>query len=817
MRKSSAQLSALLFASTTLSGCNLLVPDSKTDANFHPGASPVTDGSGGAQPAPFSWSWSFDAASEALYTFSASFLRFASGLVSLIGTDQIDDDNTATGFAGGSAAGVVWDTNRLKLGNAGGCDATSTNCAELDASWTPRWANLVGYWKMNELSWNGNIGELLDSSGQNNHGTALGANTITNAKLGENAGTFGGGQWVQLPGASLSGAEGSISFWVKTSDFQALYNTHSGDWNQNTLFAGDGGTIVLRICEGSECPDIVSTSSITDNSWHHVAVTWKSGESRSLYIDGVQEATSVGTGTFTPGSDLEIGFCSWGCGYLNGQMDDLSVWSKELNASEIKTIYERQSSGIAAKYGGIFTSRVMDALSISSWTTFSWIPTLPFFKELPNYTTSIQNETSTNYSSLASDTLMTGLIGLWHLNEIAAGTVAAGAADFEDSSGNGNHGLAQGSTAFGASGRLRNAPTFDGGSSVGLPESPFQLPSDFTISAWFRSLNDGAIISKHECGYANGYWLDVGYRTGVPGQIGFYHNALPNDLGSSATNYNDGRWHHVAVTRAGATFRLYVDGAFDVSMDEAGTPNVDNTIPVALGQIVNCGAASLIGSIDEVGVWSRALLQNEVKQLYQRGASRLKFQVRTCDDSACAGETWQGPDGTSGTYFSELNNNSASLPSMIFSGFASQPSANRYFQYRTIFETDSNDLALGPELKSVRVDPIHYPNEATVYGNNGVSFDSLSAFTETLGAGGCASGIGYNLSIDKTNWKYWNGSAWVAANGTVAQSNPAAVIATNAASFGSYVGKGTVYFKAFLKSSGTSKCELDKVQIDGAR
>ena len=66
------------------------------------------------------------------------------------------------------------------------------------------------------------------------------------------------------------------------------------------------------------------------------------------------------------------------------------------------------------------------------------------------------------------------------------------------------------------------------------------------------------------------------------------------------------------------------------------------------------------------------------------------------------------PNGTSGTYFSELNNNTtpitglgdvkATLPSMLFSSFTSPPSANQYFQYRTIFESDSSTAALWPEL-----------------------------------------------------------------------------------------------------------------------
>jgi hypothetical protein len=155
---------------------------------------------------------------------------------------------------------------------------------------------------------------------------------------------------------------------------------------------------------------------------------------------------------------------------------------------------------------------------------------------------------------------------------------------------------------------------------------------------------------------------------------------------------------------------------------------------------------------------------------------------------------------------------------MLFSNFTSPPGNNQYFQYRTIFESDSVTTALMPELKSVTVDPIHYEaSSPSVYGKNGIAFSDLNAFTETLGAGGCSSGIGYNLSLNKTTWKYWNGANWVTTNDTVAESNSAAVIHANTATFGTQVGKGTVYMKAYLKSSGTSKCELDNIQVGGNR
>ena len=89
------------------------------------------------------------------------------------------------------------------------------------------------------------------------------------------------------------------------------------------------------------------------------------------------------------------------------------------------------------------------------------------------------------------------------------------------------------------------------------------------------------------------------------------------------------------------------------------------------------------------------------------------MQFRSCLLSNCADlPAWIGPDGTSATYFSEINNNSfqatwlgnvlSPFPNMIFTGF---PSAvipnNQYFQYIATLETD--DMTLTPDLKTVTI------------------------------------------------------------------------------------------------------------------
>jgi hypothetical protein len=41
------------------------------------------------------------------------------------------------------------------------------------------------------------------------------------------------------------------------------------------------------------------------------------------------------------------------------------------------------------------------------------------------------------------------------------------------------------------------------------------------------------------------------------------------------------------------------------------------------------------------------------------------------------------------------------------------------------------------------------------------------------------------------------------------------VVHANTSTIGTQVGKGTVYVKAYLKSNGFDKCELDNIQLGG--
>lgn len=795
------------------------------------------------------------------------------------------------GFAGGTATGVEWDPRQesLRLSQTG----SPTNTAELDSSWTPKWANLVWNWGMNgsgalaaSVAPDRGSGtcNVWDTYFSNYAPAKLRSGVTFPSQPGFDPGQ--GGFNCAGTGIEILSDKMTVGGWIKHVDvtplaWKLLVTSHdtAGWWLQrnNTtsnlmiMAETDLGT---QYCGNTTMPAL-------DGKWHYVAYTLSTG-SMDVYLDGElkQHCTyNHGAGFAAPTVGLSIRSAT---DDGSTTYDDWAVWHDQLSATDIKVIYDRQS----AKYSGTFTSRVMDAHEVAmDWDSLSWVPTLPFAKELPDAACDpgpncvhSQNESSGDYPALVGSAgstgdndLMNGIVGLWHLND------AAGSGSVVDESGNGNNGFTAGGFTLGKKGKLQNAINLNGvlgyvgfGGSGTLEHA---TDSSHTQAAWVKIgayPSQSCVTNSSVCYGA--IFVRQGFHMGLTVAYGGLIQATAYDSAntafhatSDANAVRPGEWHHLArvVNDATKTMQLYIDGLEVASTSFAGhSLRIYGNDPYYLGMAVpshpltnGSFAYPFNGSIDEAAIWSRALDPKEILQLYRRAANRVKVQVRTCAAPDCTddptGTFWKGPGGTNQTYFSELNNNSVPLngsgfvkkgrPSMPFSSFTNPITTSRYFQYRAVLESDDTgsgcDYGPGalatwcsPELKSVSVDPIHYESSSpTVIGKKGVSYHSLASFSETLGAS-CSVGIGYNLGTgnlySSAIWYWWNPSkaagclgagtgAWCVSDGTVAQSNDASTVSSYANRFGAEVGSGTVYFKAFLKSTGSSACELDRLDLDG--
>ena len=216
-------------------------------------------------------------------------------------------------------------------------------------------SGLVGYWKMDEASWNGTASEVIDSSGNANHGVGVGSTppTTTAGKFG-NAGSFDGAEdYVAITHNDILNANTAISvaFWMKAQDNSTNYSGMIGknsnsDWS-NKLgwsfnFPGNG-KIQFVIGNSSSLASSITTSEYDDNNWHHVVGTW-AGEKLKIFVDGSEAVYySQGQTATSADSTSQVRFAEYAFDaderhYL-GTLDEIRIYNRALSPAEVRNLY----------------------------------------------------------------------------------------------------------------------------------------------------------------------------------------------------------------------------------------------------------------------------------------------------------------------------------------------------------------------------------------------------------------------------------------------------------------------------------------------
>ena len=363
----------------------------------------------------------------------------------------------------------------------------------------------------------------------------------------------------------------------------------------------------------------------------------------------------------------------FGGGVFSGtQWDDANGWL-ELTSTLTGTV------------SGEFTSRIMDAGQVFAWDRLAWAPQGPYGTALPDW------GQAENYPTGAAD--MSDNLVLWHFDELTATGAYADTGAFTGLDGPGGHYPAlcwyaacpqsSSDAIFGS------AQAFDGSSDYLRAVMPSSLAGNasFTVAFWMKYEVQPTRQWVMEMGQQlpgnSAHWLI--YPDGST-QFGF-RSAVQNQFNILAYA---GQWAAVVTTYDAASGMLtsYINGA-PVDSDATAPANLIPT-DIRFG-IPQGGESRFSGLLDEFAIYGRALSAEEVQNLYLRGALRLGLQVRACDDAACSGESFVGPDGTAASYFADLGGGQAAL---------AQPDS-RYFQYRAVLS--SLEAAYSPELASVQV------------------------------------------------------------------------------------------------------------------
>jgi hypothetical protein len=151
----------------------------------------------------------------------------------------------------------------------------------------------------------------------------------------------------------------TISAWIKPSAFMnnasgaivsKWNNTLSGDQFILTFEGSQGGKFLWAIGNGTNAASGITSQAIgvNTNTWTHVAATWEPGGIHKIYIDGQLNA-SVTLSTFSNiklngNASLNIGAQNASFRNFNGSIDDIRIYGKAINESEILALYQNSPS-----------------------------------------------------------------------------------------------------------------------------------------------------------------------------------------------------------------------------------------------------------------------------------------------------------------------------------------------------------------------------------------------------------------------------------------------------------------------------------------
>lgn len=252
-----------------------------------------------------------------------------------------------TCFSNSNCNNGLWDIGEQDTDCGGNCDPCPPNCTgeEIDLQ-----NGLIAYYPFN--------GNANDESGNGHHGT-VNSVTLTPDRFGNFNSAFdfdGTNSEVQLVSSLLSPSDFTISIWFRNEG--VLSSQQSGtilsqyDWfdgERNLWIRTDEfGNLNVTIWYGLNSSESMSLTTYVgaNNGWHNLILAFDVDNNCSLYIDEelrdeniFPNAMQLSNLPLKIGNEDEIGPSPGNNHHFNGQIDDLMIFNRTLNCSELSELY----------------------------------------------------------------------------------------------------------------------------------------------------------------------------------------------------------------------------------------------------------------------------------------------------------------------------------------------------------------------------------------------------------------------------------------------------------------------------------------------
>jgi len=225
----------------------------------------------------------------------------------------------------------------IRPGNSVGMQKQNLGIA---ANPTTLLTNIIAYYQLDN---NAGALSLVDATGNGYTLTNVNSVAVSTAtvKLGTGCANFASGpkRLVATLPASLTAF--SISLWAKGSTQTASYpelTTNNATNGIEFNFSHSSATTKFRAVVNNVA--VASTTTVTDNNWHHGVMTWD-GATLKLYTDAGTPVTAAVTSAAQNFNGISLGDSTDSNTALQyvGLLDEVGYWSRALTASEVTSLY----------------------------------------------------------------------------------------------------------------------------------------------------------------------------------------------------------------------------------------------------------------------------------------------------------------------------------------------------------------------------------------------------------------------------------------------------------------------------------------------
>jgi hypothetical protein len=403
---------------------------------------------------------------------------------------------------------------------------------------------------MDETTWDGTAGEVVNSMKNSFNATSSGGAYTTAAGKYGRSGIFDGvNDYVRVTDTSAfnrtTGQEMTVEAWIKPGRLAGYYqdivaSRSSGTYNWMLYQHEDDGSVQLHGSAQNK-----STYVPAIDTWTHIAATVNSSGSYTLYANGVVvQGPQAYTYSLTTPNELSIGNFGTDEYYL-GQIDDVRIYD-----------YARSQANI-----------------ITDMNNYQPRPASP--------------------------------VAWWKLDE-TSGTSAANTASA------GNPGTLTGGPTW-VTGKYGNATSFNGSSHSISAAVPMTQTDNWTMSAWVypSSLPQTEGMAMYIGTDPGGYGFGIGHAGNNSKLTVLYGYVAWIDTGYTFPTNNE--WYHVSLTRSAGYLSAHVNGqrVGNTDLDGSNNPNSPSNA-FEIGHISGYGGRYFNGAIDDVRVYNYARTQAQI-------------------------------------------------------------------------------------------------------------------------------------------------------------------------------------------------------------